>query len=48
MSNIRIATAQLVLWKRMDVETVSGVGKKGKEQRGKRIRQVMLSMEQVE
>ncbi len=42
ISKIRIATAQLVLWKRFDVEVVSGVGKKSKEQRRKRVRQVMV------
>ena len=42
MSKVCIATAQLVLWKRFDVEAVSGMGKKNKEQRRKRVRQVMV------
>lgn len=46
MSKVCMATAQLVLKKRMTDEVVSGLERKDKAQ--KRIRQVMPSVEEVE
>lgn len=49
MSKLCMATAQLVSWKRMDDEVVSGVRKKKRKvKEQKKMRQIIPSIEEVE